>query len=30
MCTPEEFSAFIAREIEKWTKVARQCGAKLD
>jgi tripartite-type tricarboxylate transporter receptor subunit TctC len=28
--TPEEFGAFIAREIAKWAKVARASGAKVD
>jgi tripartite-type tricarboxylate transporter receptor subunit TctC len=28
--TPEAFSSFIARELTKWTKVARTSGAKVD
>jgi tripartite-type tricarboxylate transporter receptor subunit TctC len=28
--TPVEFSAFIAAELKKWTKVIKESGAKLD
>lgn len=28
--TPEEFGAFIVRELAKWAKVARDAGAKVD
>ena len=28
--SPEEFSALIVREVEKWTKVAREAGIQLD
>ena len=28
--TPAEFSAFIAAELKKWTKVIKDSGAKLD
>jgi tripartite-type tricarboxylate transporter receptor subunit TctC len=28
--TPDEFSAFIRREIPKWTKVVRDSGAQVD
>lgn len=28
--TPQEFGAFIARELGKWTRVAREAGAKVD
>lgn len=28
--TPQEFGTFIAQEITKWAKVAREAGAKVD
>jgi tripartite-type tricarboxylate transporter receptor subunit TctC len=28
--TPEEFTAFIRRETERWAKIVRDVGAKLD
>ena len=28
--TPQDFAAYIAREIPKWTKVVRDSGAKAD
>ena len=28
--TPQEFAAYIAAEIPKWTKIVRDSGAKAD